>query len=129
MNDLQISRSITRGPNLAAISAQKSFSISSVAPPVFDQPPLSLGQIKTASRSGYDRFPICIAKTPLTLSHDSLLKGRPTGFILPIQEIADAGGTGFLTAVSSGMQLLPGLSEKPAGKRWIWTRRQERSLT
>ena len=75
------------------------------------------GQIRTANRLGYERLPICMAKTPLSLSHDPSLKGRPTGFILPIQELRMLAGAGFLTAVCSGMQLLPGLPKKPAGER------------
>ncbi len=58
-----------------------------------------------------------MAKTPLSLSHDPSLKGMPTGFILPIQELRMLAGAGFLTAVCSGMQLLPGLPKKPAGER------------
>jgi len=79
--------------------------------------PEAEGQIKAASRLGYDRLPICMAKTPLSLSHDPSLKGRPTGFVLPIQELRMLAGAGFLTAVCSGMQLLPGLPKKPAGER------------
>jgi formate--tetrahydrofolate ligase len=74
-------------------------------------------QMETAERLGFGRLPICMAKTPLSLSHDPALKGRPTGFILPIKELRILAGAGFLTAVCSGMQLLPGLPKKPAGER------------
>ncbi len=74
-------------------------------------------QIELASRLGFSHFPICMAKTPLSLSHDPTLKGRPTGFILPIKELRILAGAGFLTAVCSGIQLMPGLPKRPAGER------------
>jgi len=73
--------------------------------------------IKVAQQLGLDRLPICMAKTPLSLSHDPALKGRPSGFTLPIKEVRMLAGAGFLTAVCSGIQLMPGLPKKPAGER------------
>lgn len=74
-------------------------------------------QIELANRLGFDRFPICMAKTPLSLSHEPGIKGKPTGFILPIKELRILAGAGFLTAVCSGIQLMPGLPKHPAGER------------
>lgn len=74
-------------------------------------------QIDTAESLGYGGLPICMAKTPLSLSHDPLLKGRPTGFTVPIKELRIMAGAGFVTAVCSGIQLMPGLPKKPAGER------------
>jgi len=73
--------------------------------------------IEVAQPLGLDRLPICMAKTPLSLSHDPALKGRPSGFTLPIREVRMLAGAGFLTAVCSGIQLMPGLPKKPAGER------------
>jgi formate--tetrahydrofolate ligase len=73
--------------------------------------------IEVAQKLGFDRLPICMAKTPLSLSHDPALKGRPSGFTLPIKEVRILAGAGFLTAVCSGIQLMPGLPKKPAGER------------
>ncbi len=73
--------------------------------------------IELAQRLGLDQLPICMAKTPLSLSHDPALKGRPSGFTLPIKEVRILAGAGFLTAVCSGIQLMPGLPKKPAGER------------
>ena len=73
--------------------------------------------IDLAGQLGYDALPICMAKTPLSLSHDPALKGRPKGFTLPIKEVRLLAGAGFLTAVCSGIQLMPGLPKKPAGER------------
>ena len=73
--------------------------------------------IASVARLGYDSLPVCMAKTPLSLSHDPALKGRPTGFTLPIKEVRLLACAGFLTAVCSGIQLMPGLPKKPAGER------------
>lgn len=74
-------------------------------------------QLEVAEVLGFGQLPICMAKTPLSLSHDPSLKGRPTGFTLPIKELRILAGAGFLTAVCSGIQLMPGLPKKPAGER------------
>lgn len=73
--------------------------------------------IDIAQQLGLDQLPICMAKTPLSLSHDPALKGRPSEFTLPIKEVRILAGAGFLTAVCSGIQLMPGLPKKPAGER------------
>lgn len=74
-------------------------------------------QLELAEALGFGQLPVCMAKTPLSLSHDSTLKGRPTGFTLPIKELRPLAGAGFVTAVCSGIQLMPGLPKKPAGER------------
>ncbi len=74
-------------------------------------------QIAEAERLGFGQLPVCMAKTPLSLSHDPALKGRPSGFTLPIRELRILAGAGFLTAVCSGIQLMPGLPKRPAGER------------
>ena len=74
-------------------------------------------QIQEATRLGFGQLPICMAKTPLSLSHDPTLKGRPSGFTVPIKELRILAGAGFLTALCSGIQLMPGLPKKPAGER------------
>jgi len=74
-------------------------------------------QVERAESLGYGGLPVCMAKTPLSLSHDPALKGRPTGFTVPIREVRILAGAGFVTAVCSGIQLMPGLPKKPAGER------------
>lgn len=73
--------------------------------------------IELATRMGFETLPLCMAKTPLSLSHEPSLKGRPSGFTVPIQELRILAGAGFLTAVCSGIQLMPGLPKRPAGER------------
>lgn len=79
--------------------------------------PTAERQIDMAESLGFGGLPVCMAKTPLSLSHDPMLKGRPRGFILPIQGLRVLAGAGFVTAVCSGIQLMPGLPKKPAGTR------------
>ncbi|MFO0775665.1 MAG: formate--tetrahydrofolate ligase [Nitrospiraceae bacterium] len=79
--------------------------------------PAAERQIEEATRLGLGHLPICMAKTPLSLSHDASLKGRPSGFTVPIKELRILAGAGFLTAVCSGIQLMPGLPKRPAGER------------
>lgn len=74
-------------------------------------------QIERAAQLGFGRVPVCMAKTPLSLSHDPTLKGRPSKFTLPIDELRIFAGAGFLTAICSGIQLMPGLPRRPAGER------------
>lgn len=74
-------------------------------------------QMEMAEALGFGQLPVCMAKTPLSLSHDPALKGRPTGFTVPIKELRILAGAGFVTAVCSGIRLMPGLPKKPAGER------------
>ena len=74
-------------------------------------------QIDMAEALGYGDLPVCMAKTPLSLSHDPTVKGRPTGFTVPIKELRILAGAGFVTAVCSGIQLMPGLPKRPIGER------------
>ncbi len=72
------------------------------------------GQIEEYTRLGYDNLPICMAKTHLSLSHDPALKGRPSGFRIPIREINASVGAGFLYPVAGPIRLMPGLPTRPA---------------
>ncbi len=62
---------------------------------------------------GLDNLPMCMAKTHLSLSHDPKLKGRPSGFRLPVREIRLAAGAGFLYPLCGTMRTMPGLGSKP----------------
>jgi formyltetrahydrofolate synthetase len=66
------------------------------------------------NRVGFDKLPICMAKTHLSLSHDPNLKGAPTGFIVPIRDIRASVGAGFLYPLVGQMSTMPGLPTRPA---------------
>ena len=71
-------------------------------------------QIKQYETNGFGNLPICMAKTHLSLRHDANLKGRPTGFTLPIREIRASVGAGFLYPLLGSMSTMPGLPTRPS---------------
>ncbi|WFD44611.1 hypothetical protein MPSI1_003279 [Malassezia psittaci] len=75
--------------------------------------PEARAQIETYTRQGYGNLPICMAKTHLSLSHDPLLKGRPSGFTVPIRSVRLSAGARFLYPLCGAMQTMPGLSTRP----------------
>lgn len=77
--------------------------------------PAALSKIELYTRMGYDRLPICMAKTHLSLSHDPALKGRPSGWRLPVRDIRASVGAGFLYPLCGDMRTMPGLPKRPAG--------------
>jgi len=74
-------------------------------------------KIKIYTERGWDKLPICMAKTHLSLSHDPALKGRPRDFILPIRDIRASIGAGFLYPLCGTMQTMPGLPSHPVGEK------------
>ena len=71
-------------------------------------------QIREYTRLGFGRFPICMAKTQLSLSHDPKRRGRPSGWRLPIREVRLSAGAGFLYPLCGEMRTMPGLPSRPA---------------
>jgi len=67
--------------------------------------------------AGFDKLPLCMAKTHLSLSHDPNLKGRPTGWKLPVRDVRPAVGAGFVYPLCGEMKTMPGLPSEPAGNR------------
>ncbi|MGR3318317.1 MAG: formate--tetrahydrofolate ligase [Candidatus Anammoxibacter sp.] len=82
-----------------------------------DISPLAAKKIKKFNECGFDKLPICMAKTHLSLSHDPKLKCRPTGFTVPIRDIKASVGAGFLYVLLGDMRTMPGLPSSPAGER------------
>ena len=74
----------------------------------------ALGKIEQYEKLGYGKFPICMAKSHLSLSHDPKLKNVPKGFIFPITDIRASVGAGFLYPLAGDVRTMPGLSSKPA---------------
>jgi formate--tetrahydrofolate ligase len=79
--------------------------------------PLAEEKIRLYTERGYDKLPICMAKTHLSLSHDPNLKGRPRDFTLPIRDIRASIGAGFLYPLCGTMQTMPGLPSHPVGEK------------
>jgi formate--tetrahydrofolate ligase len=66
---------------------------------------------------GMDRLPVCVAKTPLSLSHDPRRKGAPSGFELPVRRLEVCAGAGFVVASCGEVSRMPGLPPHPRGER------------
>ena len=82
-----------------------------------DYLPLAEKKIELYTKQGFDKLPICMAKTHLSLSHDPNLKNRPKGFRVPIRDVRASVGAGFLYPLLGEMRTMPGLSKVPAGTK------------
>lgn len=72
--------------------------------------------VEMFARMGYSALPVCMAKTHLSLSHDPELKGRPTGWTLPVRDVRLSAGAGFFYALCGDIMTMPGLPVRPAGE-------------
>ena len=70
-------------------------------------------KIELYTRLGFDKLPICMAKTHLSVSHDASLKGAPTGFTVPVRDVRASVGAGFLYPLLGTMSTMPGLPTRP----------------
>ncbi|KAJ2630244.1 tetrahydrofolate synthase [Coemansia sp. RSA 1290] len=70
-------------------------------------------KIEEFTRNGWDKMPVCMAKTQYSFSADPALKGAPEGFDLPIRDIRASLGAGFVYPLCGAMQTLPGLPTRP----------------
>lgn len=65
---------------------------------------------------GFDKTPICMAKTQYSLTDDPTKLGRPTGFCITVKEVRVAAGAGFLVAITGDIMTMPGLPKRPAAE-------------
>lgn len=79
--------------------------------------PAAAAQAERLETLGLSGLPVCIAKTHLSLSHNPMLTGAPSGFTFPIRELRAYTGAGWIVAVSGAMQTMPGLPADPAALR------------
>jgi methylenetetrahydrofolate dehydrogenase (NADP+) / methenyltetrahydrofolate cyclohydrolase / formyltetrahydrofolate synthetase len=79
-----------------------------------DYSPQAETRIAEYTRLGFGKLPICMAKTHLSLSHDPNLKGVPTGFRIPVQDIRASVGAEFIYPLLGEMSTMPGLPTRPA---------------
>jgi formate--tetrahydrofolate ligase len=68
-------------------------------------------------KSGFGKFPICLAKTQYSFSTDPALRGRPTGFDVMIRDVNVSAGAGFVVALTGDIMTMPGLPKIPAAER------------
>ena len=74
-------------------------------------------QIKTLTELGYDKMPICMAKTQYSFSDDQTKLGAPRGFTITVRNVKVSAGAGFLVALTGEIMTMPGLPKVPAAER------------
>ena len=70
-------------------------------------------QLERYTEQGHGDLPICLAKTPFSMSHDPTKKGRPSGFVVPIREVRASIGAGFIYPLAGAISTMPGLPTRP----------------
>ena len=81
---------------------------------------LTPGAKKQAARLaalGFDRLPVCVAKTQYSFSDDPALLGAPEGFTVTVRNLKVSAGAGFLVALTGEIMTMPGLPKSPAAER------------
>jgi formate--tetrahydrofolate ligase len=82
-----------------------------------DYLPAAARQLDSYERNGFGGLPVCIAKTPLSLSADPALKGAPAGWRLPVREVRASVGAGFIYPICGEIRTMPGLASNSAAER------------
>lgn len=73
-------------------------------------------QIARAKELGYEKLPVCMAKTQLSLTDDPTIPGRPRDFTITVREVRLSAGAGFLVPLTGEMMTMPGLPKVPASR-------------
>ena len=79
-----------------------------------DIDPAALKKLKSFEENGYEKLPVCIAKTQNSISHDPKLIGAPSGFTFPVRDVQLYAGAGFVVALAGDIMTMPGLPKAPA---------------
>ncbi|QDF65953.1 formate--tetrahydrofolate ligase [Shewanella sp. SNU WT4] len=74
---------------------------------------LAASQLQSLA-TDYGHLPLCVAKTPMSISHDPQQKGVPSGFMVPVAELRLNAGAGFITVITGNVMTMPGLGLCPA---------------
>jgi formate--tetrahydrofolate ligase len=78
-----------------------------------DYLPQAKSDIARMERLGFGMFPVCMAKTHLSLTHDPLALNRPVAWRLPVRGVVPSAGAGFVVVLCGDMQRMPGLGRNP----------------
>lgn len=76
--------------------------------------PLARRQLDEITAAGFGHLPLCMAKTPLSISADARLKNVPVDFVLPVTSCAVSAGAGFVRIYAGDIMTMPGLGTQPA---------------
>ncbi|WP_147640954.1 MULTISPECIES: formate--tetrahydrofolate ligase [Mammaliicoccus] len=71
-------------------------------------------QLKTIKENGWDKYPVCVAKTQYSFTDDPTKLGAPTEFDITIRELLPKTGAGFIVALTGDIMTMPGLPKQPA---------------
>jgi formate--tetrahydrofolate ligase len=79
--------------------------------------PAAKKQAAQLTALGFDKLPICVAKTQYSFSDNAALLGAPRGFTVTVKNIKVSAGAGFLVALTGDIMTMPGLPKVPAAER------------
>ena len=79
--------------------------------------PQAKKQIAQLSALGFDKMPICVAKTQYSFSDDQTKLGAPTGFGITVKNVKVSAGAGFVVVLTGDIMTMPGLPKSPAAER------------
>ena len=79
----------------------------------FDLSEKAKKDLKQIEEWGFGRLPVCIAKTPLSLTHDAKRLGAPKGFRIPVERLILNAGAGFVVVTTGSILRMPGLPKAP----------------
>lgn len=77
----------------------------------------ALQKLIQIKENGWDTLPICVAKTPASLSDNPSLIGRPRNFNINVQDFNISLGAGFIVVICGNIMRMPGLPKEPAAKK------------
>ena len=79
--------------------------------------PAAKKQIATLTALGFDKVPVCMAKTQYSFSDDATKLGAPTGFTVTIKNVKVSAGAGFVVVLTGDIMTMPGLPKVPAAEK------------
>ncbi len=79
--------------------------------------PSAKAQIKKLTELGFDKCPVCIAKTQYSFSDDPTKLGAPTGFTVTVKNVKVSAGAGFVVVLTGDIMTMPGLPKVPAAEK------------
>ncbi len=79
--------------------------------------PNALKQLDKLNELGYDKLPICMAKTQYSFSDDAALLGAPKGFTVTVRNLKVSAGAGFIVALTGDIMTMPGLPKVPSAEK------------
>ncbi|MBU4440747.1 MAG: formate--tetrahydrofolate ligase [Acetobacterium sp.] len=82
-----------------------------------DFTPVAAKELARLTELGFDKVPICMAKTQYSLTDDQTKLGRPTGFRITVRQLTISAGAGFIIALTGEIMKMPGLPKVPAAEK------------